>query len=261
MSESDIVLSVALGVGLAAAVGIPGVPAAARDERRRLHRSSPLERKFRLARHADRARDAERRGGRRNPRVLHPRGRQSPRRDRDTGGRRSGNDRGRCSHDRSAADREVDHRGDCGRRGGGCHEDCHLAATCEIHADDGRVRQRRRLDGRVGWRIARLAAGVARAACSARDRRGVLLARRPLRAPAVPPDAGGTDSRNESRPELPAQSRPARKPVPGVEDRGEPPADLPPSAALVEPSELWRLGPQPPHCSSGYWVCQSTACS
>ena len=47
------------------------------------------------------------------------------------------------------------------------------------------ARQRRPLDRRTGWRITRLAAGAARASCGARDRRTLLLARRPLRAPGV----------------------------------------------------------------------------
>ena len=85
---------------------------------------------------------------------------------------------------------------------------CHLVAACEVHGDDGWARQRRRLDGRTGWRIARLAAGAARAARSARDRRGVLLAYRPVRAPSVSPDAGRTDPRvSRIPPELPAQGR------------------------------------------------------
>ena len=68
-----------------------------------------------------------------------------------------------------------------------------LRAT--VHGDDGRARQRRRRDGRDRWRVTRLAAGTPGTARGARDRRGVLLACRPLRAQAVSPDAGGTAAR------------------------------------------------------------------
>jgi hypothetical protein len=69
------------------------------------------------------------------------------------------------------------------------------AAAREVDGDDRWVRQRGHLDRRARRCAARLAFGDARTARGGRDRRGVLLARRPLRAPAVSPDAGGTYAR------------------------------------------------------------------
>jgi hypothetical protein len=79
------------------------------------------------------------------------------------------------------------------------------AAASRIDDRDGRARQRGRLDRRAKRRFARLAARAARAARGGRDPRGVLLARHPLRAPAVSPDPGGADARMScARAELPA---------------------------------------------------------
>ena len=91
-----------------------------------------------MARDADRACDAERRGPCRNPRVLHTRRRQPARCHRDTDRTRGGgNDRRRRRDGRFVADREVDHRGDRRGRRGGRHPERHLAAACEVHDDDG----------------------------------------------------------------------------------------------------------------------------